>query len=63
MGTKIVKDLQSDVLGLNYDCSEVSIDEKNAASLRLFEKLGFLAVSRDDELLNYIYKLNQHSSF
>ena len=63
MGTKIVEDLQSDVLGLNYDCIEVSIDEKNAASLGLFEKLGFLAVSRDDELLNYIYKLNQHSSF
>ena len=55
LGTKIVKDIQNDVFGLGYEKIEISIDERNVASLRLFENAGFKAVSKDGELINYIY--------
>ena len=41
LGTKIIKDIQNDVFGLNFDRIEISIDETNSASLRLFENAGF----------------------
>ena len=56
LGTKIVKDIQNDVFGLLYERIEISIDERNAASLRLFEKAGFIRTSKEDELINFIYQ-------
>lgn len=55
IGTKIVIDIQNDIFKLGYDKIEVSIDEKNIASIRLFEKVGFYFVSKEDELNNYVY--------
>ena len=56
LGTKIVKDIQSDVFGLRYERIEISIDERNTASLRLFENEGFIRTSKDDELINLAYQ-------
>ena len=55
-GTKILADVQKDAFGLGYKIIEVSIDEINLASIRLFEKAGFVFVSQDDELRNYVWK-------
>lgn len=55
IGTKIVTDIQNDIFKLGYDKIEVSIDEKNIPSIRLFEKTGFVFVSKEDELKNYVY--------
>ena len=57
LGTKIVKDLQADALKLNYHKIQVSIDEKNKASIKTFERSGFIFIHREGELLNYIYKM------
>ena len=54
-GTKVLKDILNDTLGLGYDRIEVSIDNSNLASVKLFENAGFSLVSQDDELLNYVY--------
>lgn len=56
LGTKIVKDIQNDILGHDYEKIEISIDKRNTASLKLFEKACFIEVSTDDELINYIYE-------
>lgn len=56
LGTKIVKDIQNGVLELDYEKIEISIDESNTASLKLFEKAGFITVSKDAELINYVYE-------
>ena len=53
--TRIIKDIQNDIFGLNYDRIEISIDESNIASLKLFENAGFTFVSKEAELLNYVY--------
>ena len=55
-GTQILEDIQKDVFGLGYKTIEVSIDEANIASIRLFEKAGFEFVSQDDELRNYVWR-------
>ena len=55
LGAQIVRDIQNDVFGLDFDRIEISIDETNSASLRLFEKAGFTFVSKEDEMLNFIY--------
>ena len=54
--TRIIKDIQNDIFGLNYDRIEISIDESNIASLKLFENAGFTFVSKEAELLNYVYE-------
>jgi len=54
-GTRIIKDIQNDVFGLGYESIEISVDESNTASLRLFEKVGFTFLSKQDELLNFVY--------
>ena len=54
-GTKVLKDVLNDTFGLGYDRIEVSIDNSNLASVKLFENAGFSFVSQDDELLNYVY--------
>ena len=55
-GTRVIKDIQDDIFGLNYDRIEISIDEANTASIKLFESAGFLFETREDELLNFVYK-------
>lgn len=56
VGTKIVKDVQNDVFGLRFERIEVSVDERNTASLRLFENEGFIRTSEDDGLIYYAYQ-------
>jgi len=53
LGAKIIKDIQNDVFGLHYERIEASIDERNTASLRLFENAGFIRTSKDDELISF----------
>ena len=55
IATAILKDIQSGKTGLNFDKIQVSIDEKNTASLKLFESVGFICVNKDEELLEYEY--------
>ena len=54
--TRVIKDIQNDIFGLNYDRIEISIDESNISSLKLFENAGFTFVSKEAELLNYVYE-------
>lgn len=56
LGTEIIKDIKNDIFNLNYDTIEISIDERNTASIKLFENSGFTFVSKECELMNYIYK-------
>ena len=60
-GTKILTDIQKDVFGLGYKRIEVSIDETNIASIRLFEKVGFTFVSQEDELRNYAWRKGEYN--
>lgn len=55
-GTKVVKDIQNDVFGLGFEKIEIAVDEKNTASLRLFENMGFVCISKEEELLNLVYQ-------
>ena len=55
IATAILKDIQSGKTGLDFDKIQVSIDEKNTASLKLFESVGFICVNKDEELLEYEY--------
>ena len=56
-GTKMLSDIKSKVLGLEYKVIEVAVDENNIASLRLFENAGFVPISKEDELINFAYKI------
>ena len=56
IGTSILADIQNDVFGLDYEIIEVAIDQTNVASMKLFEKAGFVFVSQEDELRNYVYR-------
>ena len=56
LGTKIIKDILNDIFQLDYERIEISIDEDNTASLRLFENAGFVATSKDHELVNFVYR-------
>ena len=55
IGTNILRKIQGGSLPITFDRIEVSIDENNTASKRLFEKMGFVFVSKEDELENYLY--------
>lgn len=55
--TKVIKDIQNDIFKLNYNKIEISIDETNRASLKLFEIAGFTRTSKDDELVNLVYQI------
>jgi RimJ/RimL family protein N-acetyltransferase len=54
--TEVIKDIQNDFFKLNYKKIEISIDEANSASIKLFENAGFVRTSRDDELINFVYQ-------
>ena len=55
---KILRDIQNGKLGIDFTKIQVSIDERNNASIRLLEKAGFVCVSKDGELLEYVYIKN-----
>ena len=55
IATTILKDIQAGKTGLDFNKIQVSIDEKNTASLKLFESAGFICVNKDEELLEYEY--------
>lgn len=59
IATTVLKDIQLGNLVSGFDRIEVAIDENNVASIRLFEKMGFDFVSKEDELLNYVYKVKK----
>jgi len=59
IATTVLKDIQAGDLVSGFDRIEVSIDENNVASIRLFERMGFDFVSKEDELLNYVYKVKK----
>ena len=61
IATIVLGDIQSGNLISGFNRIEVSIDENNIASVRLFEKMGFDFVSKEDELLNYVYKVKKES--
>lgn len=56
LGTRVIKDIQNDVFGLRCHRIKISIDEKNIASIKLFEKVGFEFSSKEDELISYVYQ-------
>lgn len=58
IATKILADIQEGKLGFDFDRIRVSIDEKNTASLKLFENAGFVCVAKEEELLEYEYVKN-----
>ncbi len=58
IATEILKDIQNGKLGIDFDKIQVSIDEKNIASIKLFENAGFLCVAKDEELLDYMFIKN-----
>jgi RimJ/RimL family protein N-acetyltransferase len=58
IATKILKDIQNGKLGIDFDKIQVSIDEKNIASIKLFENAGFVCIAKDEELLDYLYIKN-----
>ena len=55
IGTAIIRDIQNGALPLSFERIEISIDESNIASIKLFKKMGFGFRSREDELLLYVY--------
>ena len=55
LGTKILEDIQNDFFGLNYERIQISIDEGNTASLRLFQNAGFVCTSKENELISFVY--------
>jgi len=55
IATTILKDIQTGKLELDFFKIQVSIDEKNIASLKLFENVGFVCIDKDEELLEYVY--------
>ena len=58
IGSKILNDIGKGKLGLDFDKIQVSIDESNIASIKLFEAAGFVCVAKDEELLEYEYVKN-----
>ena len=53
-GTQMLQDLLSGKL-LSFDTAEAYIEEENAPSVKLFEKMGFVPKFRDGKLINYAY--------
>ena len=61
IATGILWDIQNGHLPLEFERIEVAIEEGNIASIKLFEKMNFVFLAKDGELINYVYqKLPQH---
>lgn len=61
-GKSILKDIQNDIWGLDYQKIHVSVDERNISSLNLFHNAGFHVISKEDELVNLAYAIDDHSA-
>ena len=59
IATAILGDIISGKPQIEFDKIEVSIDEHNIASIKLFDKMNFIFVSKENELLNYTYSLQK----
>lgn len=55
IATTLLKDIQTRKFELDFTKIQASIDEKNIASIKLFEKSGFVCIGKDEELLEYAY--------
>lgn len=55
IGTAILYDIQNGILPLTYTHIKVSIDKFNTPSLRLFKKMGFIKISEDEDLIDFIW--------
>ena len=55
IATKVLKDIQEHKLVSGFDRIQVSIEEENAASRKLFENAGFVCTGKENELLEYEY--------
>lgn len=55
-GTAVIDDIKNGILPYEFDTIEVSVDKTNTAPIRLFEKCGFVCVSKEEELLNFVYE-------
>lgn len=53
--TKVLNNIKEQKLLADFDKIQVSIDDDNVASIKLFENAGFVCVGRDDELREYEY--------
>ena len=56
IGSRILRDIQDGLVLDGFRRIEVSIEESNEASRRLFEKMGFVLTSTEDELILYTYQ-------
>jgi len=59
IATQILRDIQNGKLSIAFTKIQVSIDDKNIASVRLFENADFVCISKDEELLEYVYNKNE----
>ena len=59
IATKILKDILNGRFCIEFNKVQVSIDENNIASIKLFENAGFLCASKDAELFEYVYLNNK----
>lgn len=55
IATTLLKDIQTRKFELDFTKIQASIDEENIASIKLFEKCGFVCIGKDEELLEYAY--------
>ena len=58
LATIIINDIQSGKLGLEFDKIQISIDQNNHASIKLFENAAFICIGKDKELFEYEYQKN-----
>ena len=57
IGTAILYDIQNTALSLPFTHIKVSIEKSNAASLRVFNKMGVVKISENEELIDFIYSI------
>ena len=55
IGTDIIKFVLDGRTGLDFKEIQVSIDEKNTASMKLFKNSGFIETGKDGELIDLQY--------
>ncbi len=57
IGTHMVKFITDGKTGLEFKEIQVSIDEKNTASMKLFRKAGFTRIGQEEELVEFQYMM------
>ena len=55
IATEVLCDVKAEKLCTGFDKIGASIDESNLASIRAFEKAGFIRTAKNDELYEYEY--------